>query len=362
MKILFFILLNTFCVDLLCRSQLQTGLLQTGLLQTSLLNLTFNEGRIANARIDTNANDLLKIAQSSIQYLHSPKAKTDKDINSVLFKNKNLYLRNTSKTLEKLSSMIKNNPNLTLRDLNRQFRYIKWNGNTKDNPNKIRLTKYLVFKVNGSYVKTNKYKYALYSSPNDEIGLSQSQIKQRKKSLTRFKYTKQDALKGAIDNKAKALAWITQDGLEEALMQGTILVQFPDYNKKIFNVHKSNGIDYKKYLTKYKQKRYWYFKETNAFNGYGKNPGTRTIIKPNVTFAGDVKHLGFGTLIAIKYKNILTQRDEIKLGIIADTGGAFRNNLKQLDYFTGTFNDKASFKKETMFIPDYVEAFILTNL
>ena len=362
MKVLFFILLNTFgvltlrvltlgvltlCADLLCQSQ---------------LNLTFDEGKVSNARIDTNANDLLKIAKSSIEYLLSPKAKTDKDINSVLFKNKNLYLRNTSKTLTKLSSMIKNNPNLTIRDLNRQFRYIKWNGNTKDNPNKIRLTKYLVFKVNGSYVKTHKYKYALYSSPNDEIGLSQSQIKQRKKTLTRFKYTKQDAIRGALDNKAKPLAWVTQDGLEEALMQGTILVKFHDGNKKIFNVYKSNGISYKKYLTKYKQKRYWYFKETNAFNGYGKNPGTRTIIKPNVTFAGDVKHLGFGTLIAIKYKNILTQMDEIKLGIIADTGGAFRNNLKQLDYFTGTFNDRASFKKETMFIPDYVEAFIVTNL
>ncbi|MCK4265543.1 MltA domain-containing protein [Candidatus Babeliales bacterium] len=344
----------------------------------SLLNKTFESvSSFEKSDVITSPKDLLQISKNAQNYLKNKKAKTDNQIKSILFKDRQTYLASTQNTLSSLISILKTNPETQINQdvLNQHFRYIKWNGNTEVAlknkvyiPNgKIRLTKYLVFRISGSYVKTNKFSCALYDVPKDEQQLSEKEILNKKNSLIRFKYTKQDVLSDALEksqNKrlVKPLVWLTREDLEEAIMQGTTIVQTPDNKKHIFNVHKSNEIPYdKKLKSKILQKRYWYFKEVSGFQGYGKDFASRIQIIPEVTFAGDVHKLGVGTIIAIVYNNPKTFKKESRIGIIADCGGAFENNLYQLDYFVGAFKSREDFKNKIVMLPEMVDAYILVK-
>jgi len=253
--------------------------------------------------------------------------------------------------------------------LNKNFKFIKWSGDTKSAlknnvvipeavsgripKGQIRLTNYAIFKTDGSYEKTDKYNCALYEVIDSSFVKSD-----------RFKFTKQDVVAGILyndlyKNKIKPLVWISRDGLEDAIMQGSIVVVMPDNKKRVFNVDKSNGIAYDKVLKDLKaQKRYWYFKEikrdqmasSNAHLNHGQ-----------AIFAGDIHHIGIGKIIAILYTNPVNKKKEIRLGVLADTGGAFLNNLYQLDYFMGIFNNKSNFYSHIRYLPNTVEAFVLAS-
>lgn len=219
---------------------------------------------------------------------------------------------------------------------------------------KILLTKYYIKLAQGSKQKTAQTPHALYSIPVDEQGLTLEQADAKKDSIIRYRFTKQQVLTGILDKKnwATPLLWLSRDDLEDTLMQGTVKVDTAS-KSRFFNVHRNNGIGYKRSLKKQQQKRYWYFKETHGPLGYGKDANYKIPIHPFVTVAGDIKHLGLGKLMLLSHNN------EHRLAVLADTGGAFENNQYQLDYLGGYFKNWQDYIATYRTFPDYFEARIL---
>ncbi|MEN9216110.1 MAG: hypothetical protein Q6K90_02155 [Gloeomargarita sp. HHBFW_bins_162] len=213
----------------------------------------------------------------------------------------------------------------------------------------LRLTKYAVFRHRGTRQPQGEYVYPLYSI-NDEWAPEEFYKK----------YTKQEVLAGAYAPgrpdaaKVTPLAYLTRSGLEEALLQGTILVHFPDRTTSYFNVDRNNGIAFVRGVSPWEQKRYWYFREVNAIRGYGSEIGNKIPIRPGVTFAGDVWNVGLGRIVVWE-----RSPGQLMLGAIADTGGAFLPNLAQLDYLAGIFNGRQEFFAYNRRLPEYTQAYIL---
>lgn len=221
----------------------------------------------------------------------------------------------------------------------------------------IRLTKYVVFEGQGSPVQTASHCCALYALPDEEASLDAEAAEARKAQLLRYRYTKQQVISGALKGKAvKPLVWLTRQGLEDALMQGSILVRMPDGKQRMFNVHRNNGIAYNKALKDPRQQgRYWYFKEVRGILGYGQDDKIK--VEPGVTFAGDVYNLGLGKIIGLRYN--LAGQPVFRLGVLADTGGAFVPNLYQLDFLAGVFPSRAAYLEGVKHLPEQAEAFVL---
>jgi len=228
---------------------------------------------------------------------------------------------------------------------------------------KILLTKYYIKLAKGTAQKTPKTPYALYALPHDEQGLTLEQG-DAKRDLTRHQLTKQDVLTGILDkdNLAEPMVWLSRYDLEDSLMQGTVKVDITNdestsdanaVTSQFFNVHRNNGIGYKRNLKKEQQGRYWYFKKTDSVMGYGKDANHKIPVYPLVTVAGDLAHLGLGKLI------MLTHNGESRLTVLADTGGAFENNQYQLDYLGGYFKNWDDYINTYRTFPDYFEARIL---
>ncbi|CDZ78851.1 hypothetical protein BN59_03165 [Legionella massiliensis] len=224
---------------------------------------------------------------------------------------------------------------------------------------RILMTKYYVHLAKASTSPSTAKPFGLYALPNDEQGLSLEEA-EAKPDLTRFKYGKQAILAGALANReVPALAYLSRDDLEAALLQGTLVADFGD-NKaaKIFNVHRCNNIAYNKTQPPYLQNRYWYFKEVDGIKGYGKDADHKITVNPEVTFAADLQQLGLGKLLMVQYPN---QSGEIitKVGILADTGGAFNDNLYQVDFLAGSYPGQKAFYEATRHLPDYVNAYFM---
>lgn len=225
---------------------------------------------------------------------------------------------------------------------------------------KILMTKYYVHQAQARTKPSSDYSFALYGLPKDEETLTLEEA-DTKPGLTRFQYGKQSILKGALVNKTvPVLAYLNRDDLEAALMQGTVVVDFKDQHHlvKIFNVHRSNNIPYDKTKNPYQQDRFWYFKEVNGIKGYGKDAEHKITVQSKVTFAADLEQLGLGKLLMIQYP---AQKGNIetRLGILADTGGAFQNNLFQVDFLSGTYPGREAFYQANHQIPDYVAAYFM---
>lgn len=218
----------------------------------------------------------------------------------------------------------------------------------------ILLTKYYIKRAQGSSIQTAESPHALYQIPHDEQILSIEQADSIKDKITRYRFTKQQVLSGVLDQKklASPLVWLSRDDLEDTLMQGTVMIEGGG-NKTFYNVHRNNGIGYKRELKKRQQQRYWYFKATNNVLGYGKDANYKIPIHPMVTVAGDLEFLGLGKLI------MLTHQGQSRLTVLADTGGAFADNQYQLDYLGGYFFNWADYIKTYRTFPDYFEARIL---
>jgi hypothetical protein len=235
--------------------------------------------------------------------------------------------------------------------IRQNFRTIQWNAADPKQPeqSKIRITKYAVFTHPGSRTKTDKFDTAIYSLKDPRAKAA--------------KYTKQEVLAGiyekagkdAYADKVEPIAYLTRDGLEEALMEGTILIKFNDGTQGFFNVDRSNEIAYIKGLDRKEQKRYWYFKPVDKIKGYGQAMENKISIEPGVTFAGDVLNIGLGKLV------VISSADGMRMGTIADTGGAFLPNLHQLDFLAGTFDGKPAFDKAARSLPEYATAYFLVK-
>lgn len=224
---------------------------------------------------------------------------------------------------------------------------------------KILMTKYYVHRAKAAKEPSQAYPFALYGLPKDEATLTLEQAEANPK-LTRFQYGKQAILKGALMNKhVPALAYVNREDLEAALMQGTVEIDFGASQKPvIFNVHRNNNIAYSKTKNPYQQERYWYFKEVDGIKGYGKDAEHKITVNSEVTFAADLEQFGLGKLLMVQYPDkaghIVT-----RAGIFADTGGAFADNLYQVDFLTGSYAGTKAFYQATRHLPNYVNAYFM---
>lgn len=224
----------------------------------------------------------------------------------------------------------------------------------------IFLTKYYTKLLNASSERTENYTQALYALPTDEQGLTlaQAELKNSKSQLTRLKYTRQDIIAGVLLDKklASPLIWLTEEALHDVLLQGTGVVNV-DGNIRYFNVHRNNGIAYDYAIGKREQARYWYFAEVPSVLGYGKTLASKIAIEPEVAFAGNVKSLGLGKLFLINFA--VDDKIQGKLGVLADQGGAFDNNLFQLDWLKGSYFGWKDYYQANKQLPDYASAWLL---
>ncbi|KMT66622.1 hypothetical protein XM47_02665 [Catenovulum maritimum] len=264
-------------------------------------------------------------------------------------------------------------------DLKRVFKLQRWQPDltqahkiaaTTSNPNKrsmlnriptdkILLTKYYTKLVDARLTRQNEYQQAIYQLPYDEIALSFEQAEDISNKLTRYKYSRQAVMQGILDkhNLAKPLLWLTEKSLHDVMLQGTAVYKM-DNKTLFFNVHRNNGISYDYALNKDQQARYWYFKQVPSIMGYGKDPDHKIPIYPNVTVAGNIKDLGLGRLILLTENTPAGQFQ--RLVILADEGGAFENNLFQLDLLVGSYKGWSDYHQANKHLPDFVKAEFLT--
>lgn len=224
---------------------------------------------------------------------------------------------------------------------------------------RILKTKYFVKIADARPNKSPSHPQALYGLPFDEQGLSVEQALAKREQLLRFQLGKQQIVQGALDSKpakAPALVWLSREDLEGALLQGTAVV--PNGSSyRYFNVHRGNEIPYDRTIKPEQQQRYWYFKEVSSVLGYGKDADYKIPIKPQVTVAGDIAQLGLGKLFLLNTNE--HGKPVWRLTVLADTGGAFANNLYQLDWLSGYYRGWPDYYADNKHRGDYSEAYLL---
>jgi len=220
------------------------------------------------------------------------------------------------------------------------------------------LTKYYTKLLTGSETRTSYFSQALYELPYDEQELSVEQAQEKKQELTRFKYTRQQIIKGALLNAdlAKPLIWVSEEALHDVLLQGTGVLQV-DGLTRYFNVHRNNGIAYDYHIGKREQARYWYFSEVPSILGYGKTIEEKIPLVPYVSVAGNVKQLGLGKLVLLSYST--NNASSSHLAVLADEGGAFDNNLFQLDHLVGSYEGWSDYHQANKHLPDYAKVWLM---
>ena len=240
------------------------------------------------------------------------------------------------------------------------FRVIHWTPDAPQGETRIRLTRYVIWQVEGTPTRDDAHAYALYAVPDDEQGLTEAEATGR--DLDRFRYTRQQVLAGVYEpggaaaGRAKPLVWLSRAQVHEALMQGTIEVRHPNGSTHLYNVARPNAWPYVKGLPSEDQKRLWYFREVDAIYGWGRDDA-HIPLTPGVAVAGDVYNLGVGQLLALSWPG--AQGPSVRLVVLADTGGAFQPNLHQLDLLLGSFPSRAAFNTASAALPDRVSADLL---
>ncbi len=247
--------------------------------------------------------------------------------------------------------------------LNKHFSCVAWHADDETakarhvalpGDGQIRLTHYGVIMVPGSRKKSSEYPCAIYQVFDKPAAA---------------KFTKQEVLDGAIErikhkhHHYRALAWVSRASLERALMHGTVVVQFDgDESRKqrILNVQEENGIPYDHHIKdRRKQARYWYFRDMAPTQEATDKMIMEIKKRSKVVLAGDIDHIGYGKLIALQYTNTLTQTPELRLALLVDTGGAFKDNTYQLDYFMGLVGEERDLTERARGLPIYARASIL---
>lgn len=213
----------------------------------------------------------------------------------------------------------------------------------KHDPERIRLTRYYVTRIEGRRSPEGPYQHALYADPGPEA---------------RLRHARPEIIGGAwAAGGATPLVWLTEAQVYEAQMQGTVEVRFPDGSSARYNVHQHNGRPYKRGVSRASQPRYWYFREVDAVLGWGEpgvcEPCGKIPLQPHAAVAGDVWNLGPGRLIWIETPT------GPRLAVLADSGGAFSPNLFQLDWFGGAHATPAALYAATRDLPGRVRAGLL---
>jgi len=327
-------------------------------------NQIFSSGRLPNnTKVNFNQSDLLTVLTNTRKYFQDYATEDPVLQRTGVLGSVGVTVQDVLNTLDFMMEVLREDiakgrptrlqdPNF----INNNFRVIRWSPyNPKRRQQKqLRLTKYAVFTHPGSRTKTSKFNTAIYSLKDEFVA---------DKFFT--KYTKQDVLSGIYEpggkefGKVEPLAYLTRNGLEDALMQGTILINFTDGSKDFFNVDRNNGMPFIKGVAPRAQKRYWYFREVEAIRGYGYKIDAKIPIRTGVTFAGDVLNIGLGRVIAIEYNQ--GGRKRLQIGVLADTGGAFLPNLYQLDFLAGIFRNQQDFSRNISQLPEFVTAYILVK-
>jgi hypothetical protein len=313
-----------------------------------------SNGELPKAQVNFQPQAMLTVLQNTRSYLQRNGVQDPTISQQGILGTQGVTVADTIRTLdfaiETLQADLQAKRTPRLQDaafLRQNFRILKWRAQNpqKTDQEQIRITKYAVFTHPGSKTKTATYNTALYAL-KDPLA----------KAAT---YTKQEVLGGIYEPGGKAagavqpIAYLTRDGLEEALMEGTILIKFTDGTQGFFNVDRSNEIAYVKGLDRKEQKRYWYFQPVLKIKGYGYTMSEKIEVEPGVTFAGDVQNIGLGKLVAVG------NGGSLRLGVVADTGGAFLPNLYQLDFLAGVFNSKDEFQQAARAVPEYANAYFL---
>jgi hypothetical protein len=323
----------------------------------------FSSGQLPSVKVDFNQSDLLTVLSNTRKYFQDYAHQDPLVLRSGVLESQGVSVQDVLKTLDFMIAVLQEDiahgRTTRLKDPNfitTHFRVIKWSPYNphRSNQTKLRITKYAVFTHPGSHTRTATFNTPIYSLKSN---FSQNKFYTR--------YTKKDVLSGIYESggkeqgKVETLAYLTRNGLEEALMEGTILVDFVDGSKAFFNVDRNNEMSYIRGVPAAEQKRYWYFKQVDAIKGYGYKIDAKISILPKVTFAGDVLNIGLGKVIVTEY--IQGGEKHLHLGVIADTGGAFLPNLHQLDYLAGIFRNQQDFEEHSRVLPDYVTAYILVK-
>jgi hypothetical protein len=316
---------------------------------------------LPSVNVDFEANDLLTVLKNTFDYFQQYQ-----DINPAaqregILGTQGVTVGDIQNTLTfmiaTLEEDISKNQPIRLKDpqfINANFQVIKWSAYDPQNPNEleVRLTKYAVFTHPGSRTKTGDYTVPLYA------------LKEGAESDSFYlNYTKQQVLSGIYESggiefgRVEPLVYLTRDSFEDALMQGTILINYADGTSQWFNVDRNNGIAYVPGRSAYSQGRYWYFQAVADIRGYGHNFASKVAIKPGVTFAGDIMNMGLGRIVILNYNT--SGNIQQKMGIIADTGGAFLPNLHQLDSLAGVFANRDEFNAAIQNLPEYAQAYLL---
>ncbi|MEL6492234.1 MAG: hypothetical protein AAFV85_23755 [Cyanobacteria bacterium J06634_6] len=318
----------------------------------------FESATLPSQKVDFDEKAMLNVLQATRAYFDKHGCNDMKVLRSGLLSTQNVQHADVLSTLDFMIQTLEED--LTagiptrLKDiefLNDNFRVIRWMGYDPAYPSeeRLRITKYAVFTHPGSRERTETFNTPVYALKNE--GEDQSFITE---------YTKQEVLSGVFETggpnagQVKTLAYMTRQGFEDALMQGTAFVNFDDGTSTYFNVDKNNGIAFVAGVDPWQQERYWYFKEVNKLNGYGYDSAAKIPIEPGVTFAGDIMNIGLGKLVAIEAGS-----QTLKFGLIADTGGAFLPNLGQLDYFAGVFPTREAYQQAVIQMPTYAQAYLL---
>jgi len=341
--------------------------------------LSFTEQKFnLNHPINTDFEKLCKVASSTQDYLSKGHSYDPKVIHSNVLSEIGITPAKIKQSLSFICKIYTEDKHAKrptrLNDLEfikQNFKFINWQPDTahakklSKNKNllinlpkdKILMTKYYIHQAKAQTHKSQDYPQALYKLPLDEAELTLEQAS-KVNNLTRFKYTKQEILKGALDlpKQAEPLIFLSRKDLESSLMQGTVVADL-NGEKKVFNVHRNNGIGYDRKVKPYEQNRYWYFKQVQGILGYGKDANNKVTVIPEVTFAGDIYKLGLGHLLFTQfdYKN----HSEYKMAILADTGGAFEDNLYQLDYLSGSYGGFKEYAAANRHLPDYISVWFM---
>ncbi len=217
----------------------------------------------------------------------------------------------------------------------------------------IRLTKYRMCKIPGSRVRTDTYSFPLYEVPVDEKKVTPAQAAQHQDRYLRFLHSRSAILEGVLegDERTKVLAWVKPEGYKELAMQGSALINFGIFSGDMhLKVARHNGKDGKE--------RYWFSVPYVEKKSSKKWPQKVEPI-PGVSFAGNISALGFGKVILLLGKNPKTLEQEMRVGVLVDTGDAFKDNLCKLDLFTGYFEHPAHFDDHCKNYPHTAHAYVL---
>ncbi len=217
--------------------------------------------KLPSSKVNFNQKDLLTVLVNTRKYFQDYSSEDPDILRTGMLATQGVTVPDVINTLNFMIVVLKediaNNRVTRLQEpkfINSNFRVIKWTAyNPKDKKQKqLRITKYAVFTHPGSRKKTSTFNTPIYSlkenSNNDKF-------------YTR--YTKQDVLSGIYEpggkefGKVTSLAYLTRNGLEEAIMEGTILINFTDGYKAFFNVDRNNSMPYIRGLKATAQKRYW---------------------------------------------------------------------------------------------------------